>query len=325
MDTAIPDSPAPRVGGPTHRSARTRYRQVLSVNELINNQEEGTVPIETDRPGTSSVPTEEIVKGLNDLLQLDHDAIGAYRIAIEKLEDQAWATQVSGYLTDHERHVRELTEAIVGLGGTPMNEPHATGPLKQALQSLGAVAGDKGVLMAWRTNELQVRTKYDRYASKAVFWPDRIKALIDRNALDEERHYRWVIGVLEEMGMNFGGGAEEGIANRLREGFPRLDEVRERAGGAVHEARARAADGLAAAAERIDRAASRQELNGGRKARAAEAAHRLAGGMDATAGFLREPDTERLREEFELRVRESPLRAVLITLAAGFVVGRILR
>jgi rubrerythrin len=283
------------------------------------------VPIETDRAGQSSVPASEILEGLNDLLQLDHDAIGAYRIAIEKLENRDWAMQISGYLTDHERHVRELTEAIVGLAGTPMNEPHATGPFKQALQSLGAVGGDKGLLMAWRTNELQVRSKYDRYASKAVFWPDRVKALIDRNALDEERHYRWVVGVLEELGMNIGGGAEEGIANRLRENFGRLDGVRDRAGGALNDARARAADGLAAAAERIDRAASRQELTGGPKARAAEAAHRLAGGMDATAGFLRSPDPDRVREDFELHVRENPLRAVLITVAVGFVVGRILR
>lgn len=295
------------------------------MEDLTHNQEEVIVPIETDRAGPSSVPTAEILEGLNDLLQLDHDAIGAYRIAIEKLENRDWAMQISGYLTDHERHVRELTEAIGGLGGTPMNEPHATGPLKQALQSLGGVAGDKGVLMAWRANELQVRTKYDRYASKAVFWPDRVKALIDRNALDEERHYRWVIGVLEEMGANVGGGAEEGLANRLRENMGRLDGAREKASGALNDARARAADGLAAAAERLDRAASRQELNGGPKARAAEAAHRLAGGMDATAGYLRSPDAERLREDFEFRVRESPLRAVLITVAAGFVLGRLLR
>ena len=104
--------------------------------------QEVTVPIETDRAGSSSVPVAEVVEGLNDLLQLDHDAIGAYRIAIEKLENSDWAMQISGYLTDHERHVRELTEAIVGLGAEPKNEPHATGPFKQALQSLGSVGGD---------------------------------------------------------------------------------------------------------------------------------------------------------------------------------------
>ena len=266
-----------------------------------------------------------LVSQLNDLLQLDHDAIGAYRIAIEKLENRDWATQISGYLTDHERHVRELTEAIVELGGTPMNEPHATGPFKQALQSLGAVGGDKGLLMAWRANELQVRSKYDRYASKAVFWPDRLKALVDRNALDEERHYRWVVGVLEAMGVNLGGGAEEGIVNRLRENLNRFGQGRDSAGETIEQARLRAADGLSAAAERIDRMATRQEQDGGAGAKAAGAAHRLAGGLDATAGFLRSPDTDQLRTDFERSVRAKPLQSVLITLAAGFVVGRLLR
>lgn len=280
--------------------------------------------IEIDRAGPTDVPTAEIVKGLNDLLQLDHDAIGAYRIAIEKLEDRDWAMQISGYLNDHERHVRELNDAIVELGGEPMNEPHATGPFKQALQSLGAVGGDKGLLMAWRANELQVRAKYDRYASKAVFWPDRIKALIDRNALDEERHYRWVLGVLEEMGIRFGA-AEEGLVNRLRENLPRVEEVRDRAGAVLEQARARAADGLTVAAERLQQAATRQQVEGGPRGRAAVAAQRLAGGMDATAEFLRSPDADRLRSDFENRVREKPFRAVLITLAAGFLVGRILR
>ena len=104
-----------------------------------------------------------------------------------------------------------------------------------------------------------------------------------------------------------------------------MDGARDRAADAISQARYRAADGLAAAGERIDRAASRQELDGGKKARAAEAAHRLAGGMDATAGYLREPDPDRMREDFESGVRENPLRAVLITVAAGFIVGRILR
>jgi ElaB/YqjD/DUF883 family membrane-anchored ribosome-binding protein len=283
------------------------------------------VPFETDRDGPATVANEEILEGLNDLLQLDHDAIGSYEIAIEKLEDPDWSMQISGYLADHERHVRELNEAIAGLGGTPRNEPHATGPLKLAIQRLGEVGGDKGLLMAWRTNELQIRTKYDSYASRAVSWPHRLKALIDRSALDEERHYRWVVGVLEELGMDFGGGAEDGIANRLRESGTRINGMRERAGGVLNDARARAADGLAAAAERIDRAASRQEMTGGAKARAAEAAHRLAGGMDATAGLLRSPDADQIREDVETYVRDNTLRSILITVAAGFVVGRILR
>ena len=57
-----------------------------------------------------SASTEEIVAGLNDLLQLDHDAINSYEIAMERLENRDYASQIAGYRMDHERHVRELTE-----------------------------------------------------------------------------------------------------------------------------------------------------------------------------------------------------------------------
>ncbi|HEU4754263.1 MAG TPA: DUF2383 domain-containing protein, partial [Armatimonadota bacterium] len=121
----------------------------------------------------------EVLDGLNDLLQLDHDACAAYDIAIEKLEDRDHADQIAGFRRDHERHIRELNELIAALGGTPKNEPHATGPFKLALQSLGGLAGDRGLLIAWRTNELQARAKYDAYASKANRWPHEVKRMVD--------------------------------------------------------------------------------------------------------------------------------------------------
>jgi Domain of unknown function (DUF2383). len=157
--------------------------------------------------GTTAEQT-EILEGLNDLLQLDHDAIGAYEVAIEKLEDRSHASQIRGFKRDHERHIESLNQTILSMGGVPKNEPHGTGPLKEAIQGLSAVAGDRGLLMAWRTNEHQVRTKYDRYASKANAWPSDVKRLIDENALDEERHYHWVTEVLEPMGGDRGSALE---------------------------------------------------------------------------------------------------------------------
>ncbi len=171
-------------------------------------------------PSTQNSLTEEmteVVDGLNDLLQLDHDAIGAYEVAIEKLEDRGHASQIRGFKRDHERHIESLNKMILSLGGAPKNEPHGTGPLKQALQGLGGVAGDKGILMAWRTNELQVRSKYDRYASMANAWPSEVKRIIDENALDEERHYHWVAEALEAMGIGKGEGMESHLADQARE------------------------------------------------------------------------------------------------------------
>jgi rubrerythrin len=292
--------------------------------------QEGRVATDMERgQGAEAVSTTEVLDGLNDLLQLDHDAIGAYQVAIEKLEDPDQRMQITGFLSDHERHVRDLNTLIQELGGTPKNEPHATGPFKEALQSLGGLGGDKGVLMAFRTNELQVRTKYDNYASKAVFWPNNVKALIDRNALDEERHYRWVSETLERMGVAPGEGMETTAATKLREGMSRLDSARGRAGeavsGAVGTARTRAADGLEGAAERLDTLADQQASAGGARARAAGAAHRMAGGMESTAEFLRTGDAEQLRTSLEQQARANPFRAVLTTFAVGFVIGRILR
>lgn len=184
---------------------------------------------------TATAPAQEVLDGLNDLLQLNHDAIGAYDIAIEKLDDPDHASQISGFKLDHERHIRELNRAIQGLGGVPVNEPHGTGPLKEAMQALGSLAGDRGTLLAWRTNELQVRTKYDRYASKAMHWSSEVKRLVDEQALDEERHYRWVADALAAMGVGKGEGAEVDMANRVRERMGTVSARMEKASGRVRD------------------------------------------------------------------------------------------
>jgi len=208
------------------------------------------VDTQTTGVGGSHAPAlQEVLDGLNDLLQLDHDAIAAYDVAIAKLEDRDHADQIAGYRRDHERHVRELNELVARLGGTPANHPHATGPFKTALQSLGGLAGDKGLLMAFRTNELAVRTKYDAYASRAMLWPPDVKRTIDGAALDEERHYAWVADVLQRMGVGSG---------ELDEASRAPDLAREQAnvgGGVVSKAKEAVADAAGAVTGAVSGAA----------------------------------------------------------------------
>ncbi|MBW3629081.1 MAG: PA2169 family four-helix-bundle protein [Gemmatimonadetes bacterium] len=263
--------------------------------------------IETNRAASARPGgTAEILAALNDLLQLDHDAIGAYQVAVERLEDRSHAQQIQVFLLDHERHVQDLNRLIQELGGTPRNEPHASGPLKQAIQGLGGLGGDKGTLMAFRTNEMQVRTRYQGYLARAGSWPGEVRATIDRNALDEERHFGWVDEVLLGMGVSAASAVER--ARGLRDGASRLG-----------------ADAMELAAASLQSIAEAQAVQGGVRARAGEAAQRLAGGMQTTAGFLREPDPEQLRDAVQEQVKTNPLRALAVTFAAGFVIGRILR
>ena len=280
-------------------------------------------------PASRTASTDEVIDGLNDLLQLDHDAIGSYQIAIDKLENQDHAEQIRGFKLDHERHVRDLNGLISELGGTPKNDTHRTAPLKEGVQKLGGAAGDKGVLTAWRANELQVRTKYDNYASKANRWPDKAKRLVDRNALDEERHYRWAAETLQHMGVGSGEGGETDLVSRAREGATSVaSSVGDRTRDLADTTRSRVAGGLESAAEKIDEFAARQDAEGGIRGRAGGVGHRVADGIESAAERLRGGgggDNRSAQERLEDRVREQPVQTLAALFGVGFIVGRILR
>jgi len=150
-------------------------------------------------PSTTTT-NDTLVAELNDLLQLDHDAVNAYTIAIESLKNEGWRESLVRYRGDHQRHIEELTTHIRSMGGTPMELPHIpTGVFKSAVQAAaGAAGGDRAILLAFKSNEGQVRDKYWRAANAGH--PAETSSLLRRNAHDEEVHYRWVAGVLESIG-----------------------------------------------------------------------------------------------------------------------------
>jgi hypothetical protein len=90
---------------------------------------------------------------------------------------------------------------------------------------------------------------------------------------------------------------------------------------------------LEAAADRLEDTAGRIDSvgqgRGGRESAAAEGAggmtHSVAGLMESTAEFLRTNDVDSLRGELRRRMRERPLQTLMIGVAAGWVMGKILR
>src|SRR5690606_21455327 len=65
-----------------------------------------------------------LIAELNDLLQLDHDAVQAYGIAIDCVEDERLRETLIAFRGDHERHIDELTELIRAHGGIPIEIAH---------------------------------------------------------------------------------------------------------------------------------------------------------------------------------------------------------
>jgi rubrerythrin len=140
-----------------------------------------------------------LVAELNDLLQLDHDAIQAYNLAIRSLSVEAYRETLRSFRADHERHVEELTGLIRAHGGVPLQLPHIpTGAFKLAVQAVGAAGGDRAVLLAFKANERQVRDKYRRAAQRPH--DPTVTSVLTTAADDEARHYLWALETLEDLG-----------------------------------------------------------------------------------------------------------------------------
>ncbi|HEX7118358.1 MAG TPA: ferritin-like domain-containing protein [Longimicrobiales bacterium] len=290
--------------------------------------------------GRSTQTDAGLVAELNDLLQLDHDAVQAYTIAIDNIEAETLRSTLLEFRGDHERHITDLTRLIREHGGMPIELSHIpTGAFKLAVQKVGAMDGDKGILLAFKANERQVRDKYRRAAGTAGHPPD-VAEVLRRNASDEERHYEWAAQALDSMGAG-----PESLVGRAEGAFERMHEraadaiegaerrVMERAESArrtmkdaPERMRATTGNGLDAAADAVDRAGTWVESRDGAVGvRVGSMAHGLADSLENAADYIRSRDLRMMRTDLEDRVRVHPLRSAAIAVGAGFLLGRMLR
>lgn len=150
----------------------------------------------TDTPRATDGPA--LVDELNELLKLDHDALAAYALAASTVRSATHRATIELYRRDHERHVRELGALVRAHGGTPAERPHAaSGVFKLAVQAAGAAGGTRGVLLAFKTNELKSRDAYRRAANGRH--PEDVALYLARAAQDEATHYAWAMESLEAL------------------------------------------------------------------------------------------------------------------------------
>lgn len=106
--------------------------------------------------------------------------------------------------------------------------------------------------------------------------------------------------------------------------------VRERAGSAKDSL----ADALESGADKLRQRTGNSGLaganaTGGSTAmaddRIAQVTTRVAGGMDATAGWLRDADLDSLKASVESQVKEHPGRTLLIAVGLGYLLGKALK
>lgn len=105
--------------------------------------------------------------------------------------------------------------------------------------------------------------------------------------------------------------------------------VRDKAGSAKNSL----ADALESGAEKLRQRAQSGQLSGATGAgsvavsdnRVGQMADRLAGGMQASADWLRDADLDNLRSGVERQVREHPGRTLLVAVGLGYLIGKAFR
>ncbi|WP_437505920.1 helix-hairpin-helix domain-containing protein [Sorangium sp. So ce1099] len=120
------------------------------------------------------------------LILLDMAAIEAYRVAIGACKTPEIRRQLEAFQRDHERHARELSDA---LGASLPEQRDERGQCIQRYTELSA-REDRTALVAMRGNE---ELTNDAYASAlASDLPDDIRGMVEANWQDERRHIRWI-------------------------------------------------------------------------------------------------------------------------------------
>lgn len=140
----------------------------------------------------------DLVDTLKNLMELDFDAVSAYQAAIDRLENPSYKTAMRAFLADHIRHTTELRPAVLALGGAPPSGADAKALLTKGKVLLGQIVGDRGILMAMRSNEEDTNTAYERSLMRTDLTAPVID-ILQRGLADERRHRALIEDALKSM------------------------------------------------------------------------------------------------------------------------------
>jgi uncharacterized protein (TIGR02284 family) len=141
----------------------------------------------TTTPHIDSDARKAAIECLNDLIQLDHDAVQAYKQAIEKIDDADARADLESFQGDHLRHISDLSQTVRMMGGEPEKAGRdLKGVLLEGLTALRSVTGTLGALRAMRMNEKLTNRSYERALQDRL--PSAAREVVLKNREDERRH-----------------------------------------------------------------------------------------------------------------------------------------
>jgi rubrerythrin len=135
---------------------------------------------------------------LRHLVELDYDAIEAYEAAVQRLDNPAYKQTLERFCQDHINHTLNLSQVLRARGETPPDGPSAKRILTKGKVILADLMGDKAILKAMLSNEVDTNTAYDRATSNMSVPPETLEVLLLNHA-DEQKHKRWLESALQQI------------------------------------------------------------------------------------------------------------------------------
>jgi uncharacterized protein (TIGR02284 family) len=132
-----------------------------------------------------------MVELLNDLIELDFDAIEALRAAIQRLKDPGDKERLRAFLADHQRHVRALSMLVRDLDARPPSGPDLEHFFMRGRVVLAGLLDDRAVMAAVRASEHRTDAAYQR-ALRHHHMPPHVRRTLEGNLVDEHRHHGWI-------------------------------------------------------------------------------------------------------------------------------------
>ncbi|MBN9230017.1 MAG: rubrerythrin family protein [Legionella sp. 40-6] len=135
---------------------------------------------------------------LYQLCELDYDAVEAYEAAINRLDNPVYKEKLEEFKEDHQRHIQQITQLLKKHQLEPPSGPGVKQLLTQGKVVFAELLGDKAILHAMLSNEIDTNTAYERLTNYADEWIDALDVL-NQGYEDEKKHKKWLETTIAEM------------------------------------------------------------------------------------------------------------------------------
>ena len=128
---------------------------------------------------------------LKALIELDYDAIEAYKAAIDRLENENYKNELTKFKADHQRHVQQLNAILRSRGEKEIEGPSGKQWLTKGKVVIADIFGDDSIMQAMHSNEEDTNSAYERMNNHADKWPEAVEVL-KQGLRDEKHHKQWI-------------------------------------------------------------------------------------------------------------------------------------